>query len=515
MTAEHIADICIRMLLFIGCSIGSIFGSENRQKHKKRSAVMFCVLANTKFLLETHPTRTSKSITKIATATLNMQSLLPIVFCLDHGDSPPLHPRQVHHTLCGRLTKNDPNIQTVEFRYQNIDLQRLAKAFAHNTILTTLELVASVQSIGGGLPSDEEEVEHIYYDDYDEHSAARDRCCDIMLQPPRWPLAIFFPDESYSGSSRGIYTLCYDGLIYNRALLVLDLSQNYLGRFGASCIQQALRNHPTLRRLNLSRCQLEDAGLQRLVNSKLGVLQELVLSHNQISDGGFLRKLLYINTDLKKLDLSFNHLTNFDCVQFVAIYGFASLQSLDLTSNRISHVGASALGKALRLSSTVLKELWLDGNPLGDVGVMHFGRTGLANNTSLVKLSLQKCNVGDTGVAILSQCLAKHQSMNELYLASNCLSIKGAMACLHTSLAKIDLAFNNIRGDRELISILRRSNVRLVDLNVLHNPMRLHRKRIDFWTTLNATGGRRLLQCHQDVGASAVGNLAKNLGASW
>eukprot|EP00980_Cylindrotheca_fusiformis_P028772 scaffold22642_cov134-Cylindrotheca_fusiformis.AAC.27 len=438
-----------------------------------------------------------------------MQSLFPAIFCLDHEDSlpsrmSPLHPSQVHHRLCQRLSKNDPSIQTVEFRYQHIDLQQLAKACANNTNLKTLELVASVQSIGGGIPSSEE-LEHIYYNGYDEEQQRPQRSLKtgfpcFMIQPPRWPLT----NEIFSGSSRGIYVLAFDGLMYNRGLVSLDLSQNCLGRFGASCIQQALRYHPTLKRLNLSRCQLEEEGLQRLAthnNSKLGiVLEELVLSHNRIGNGIFLGKILFHNQNLKILDLSYNCVTDRDCENFVAACGYGSLLSLDLASNRISGIGASALGASLQLSNTALQSLILDGNPLGDQGAISLATNGLANNASVVDLSLKKCNIGDKGAIGIAENLSCHQSVKELYLTSNSLGTAGAVACLQTPLTKIDLAFNNIREEQEVVSILQSSNMTLKDLDMRQNPMRTSRHsscQANFWTTLNATGARRLLQHQQ------------------
>jgi hypothetical protein len=70
-------------------------------------------------------------------------------------------------------------------------------------------------------------------------------------------------------------------------LVLLDLSQNPIGAEGVYVLIQALLPHDSrLQHLDLSRCKVGDRGATSLIGRRLGALQILKLSDNQISDAG-------------------------------------------------------------------------------------------------------------------------------------------------------------------------------------------------------------------------------------
>mmetsp|Transcript_36435 Transcript_36435/g.88217 ORF Transcript_36435/g.88217 Transcript_36435/m.88217 type:complete len:499 (-) Transcript_36435:1518-3014(-) len=465
-----------------------------------------------------------------------MDPIVPsILLRRDHEDAPPsqqheqLHPSRIKPSkkVYDRLKSNDENLQTVEFRYQQIDQRRLAKAIAINKYLKTLELVASVQTagVGGGFWTNSQGLARepelcYYYDDYgDGPDSDSENCFNLFPIPSAWwP---FCGSEPELGLACEIYTLCCDGIQHNKALVSLNLSQNHLGSYGANCLQQALEHHPSLKVLKLSRCQLEDDGLRKLACSSLGVLEEIDLSCNQISDGIYLGKLLYRNRNMRILDFSKNYLSNVGCEDFLDEHGLGSLRSLNLASNHIGRLGATALGTAMARPSCCLEELILNDNVfLGEAGLLALGTKGLIVNSSIIKLAMNNCSVGDVGAAILAQCLSRHPCIQELTLAANHLTIRGAAACLQsmTTLLKLDLSWNRIGnacycGDQgfdptvgqELVAIMKKSNIMLRELNLSHTPLPLaHRRSLDFWTALNRTGCRRLLRQYKNHDSSVL-----------
>lgn len=438
-----------------------------------------------------------------------------------------------------RLESNDPHLQTVEFRYQQIDQRRLAKSLSNNYHLKRLELVASVQvaSVVGGFWADsahhrrhvQERELCYYYDDYDANggreSSSSDDCFRIF-DPKVFAGWFRFRrcQEEEPEMDCEIYTLCCHGIRHNRSLVSLNLSQNHLASYGANCLQEALQNHPSLKVLKLSRCQLEDDGLRKLACSPLGQIEELDLSSNQISDGVYLGNLVYRNKSLRSLDFSKNYLGNVGCKNFLREHGLRSLRKLDLSSNHIARIGAAALGTALARPSCCLEELVLDGNVfLGSLGILAMGTKGFLLNSSLTKLSLNNCSLGDVGATILAQCLGGHQRLQELSLSANHLTSRGGSACLHSirTLIKIDMSWNRIgtrifdgkctidpAAGQELVGILRDRNVVLRELNLAHTPLPLnHRRCLDFWTALNRTGCRRLLKQYEGEDASILMDL--------
>jgi Ran GTPase-activating protein (RanGAP) involved in mRNA processing and transport len=382
------------------------------------------------------------------------------------SSSPPLHPFQRFRQLCVRIQNDDPELETVALRDETIHVPSLARALAVNTHLQTLELVQVLTPI------------------HDEVGASSSHSNDFFS------------------------ILCCKGLLNNKGLVRLNLSDNPLQSTQAQTLQEALHHHPTLQVLLLSRCQLGDVGVQALAVSRLGrCLRELDLSQNQLTDGAAVAQIVTKNTSLQLLNVSENLLGDGGCSSLMRMMannnnGSSSLQSLNLTSNFIGVDGAQAIGEAF-VHLTTLKELRLCRNPFGNAGIALLAM-GLAsnnnNNSTLQKLSLKQCSIGTEGAIHLAHAITQNNSaLKELVLGCNQLiGTAGAVALVaaaSSQLQRLSLCRAGIQGGGDLVDILEAgTDGTLQALLLFHNHISSRDKAaLKFWTRLNATGGRRLL----------------------
>jgi hypothetical protein len=377
----------------------------------------------------------------------------------------PLHPNQRFQQLCTRLLANsdDASLRNLAFRDEHIDIPSLAKALAHNTRLQELSI-----------------------------------CC--------------LPPEQ----QHHVRTLSMEGIRHNQSLRSLTLSRTCL-RDQAHWIAQALHEHPTLKRLCLSRCQLVDTDLQVLlsVGQLPSNLTEIDLSYNHFANSGtLLGRILQQNSKLKILNLSFVRLNGRACSAMLSgsnrntnNIGFGSLTSVNLSYNCITgdnDDGSKALGMALAMPSCCLKHLQLDGNPLGCAGLISLvADAGLGStNTSLERLQLRHCSIEDKGAVCLAEALLQGNrflTLKEMDLGANLVGNHGVLALLDcTTLLRLHLPQNDsISCGDELAQAFATTNVTLGVLNLGRNHKIgvRHCREIGLWTRLNATGGRQLLVC--------------------
>jgi Ran GTPase-activating protein (RanGAP) involved in mRNA processing and transport len=384
------------------------------------------------------------------------------------SSSPPLHPFQRFRQLCVRIQNDDPELQTVALRDETIHIPSLSRALAVNTHLQTLELVQVLTT-----PNNDDEV----------------------------------VGAASSHSNDYFSILCRKGLFNNKGLVRLNLSDNpCLQSTQAQTLQEALQDHPTLKVLLLSRCQLGDVGVQALAVSRLGrCLHELDLSQNQLTDGAAVAQIVTQNKSLQRLNVSENTLGDGGCSSMMRImattnmYG-SSLQSLNLASNCIGVDGAQAIGEAF--VHLTLIDLRLCRNPFGNAGIALLAM-GLAsnNNTTLQKLSLKQCSIGTEGAIHLAHAITQNNAsaLKDLLLGCNQLiGNAGAVALVaaaSSNLQRLSLCRSGIQGGGDLVDILETgTNGTLQALLLFHNNISSRDKAaLQFWTRLNATGGRRLL----------------------
>lgn len=200
------------------------------------------------------------------------------------------------------------------------------------------------------------------------------------------------------------------------------------------------------------------AGIEALVEAAIAhpSLTNLGLSFNKIGadHAKFIARLLRKETQLKRLDLSGNCLTN-GCLDQISSALSNSVRSnkvltmLDLHQNNFDHRGAAHLAKALRRNST-LRELNLGNNQISDKGAADLAA---ALPPSLTAISLNANNIGDAGATSLAVSLAKLQenlpiNLQSIDLSSNIIGDIGAIALAEASnIAEIKLRGNRIDDD--------------------------------------------------------------------
>ena len=177
---------------------------------------------------------------------------------------------------------------------------------------------------------------------------------------------------------------------------------NPLGHAGAAAVCPALRQHPALQTLRLSKCKLGDRGGRAVLEALtvMSAVAELDLSHNQLGQGpGFgeaVGDFLRTNETVTRLDLGWNtlRLGNAEALcEGLADNG--TVEYLTLAWNSFGDRGGCAMGRALRLNRGVL-ELDLSHNTVGEKGTMVLA-DALMENKTLEELELDQNPVGPRG----------------------------------------------------------------------------------------------------------------------
>ena len=187
----------------------------------------------------------------------------------------------------------------------------------------------------------------------------------------------------------------------------LNLSENSQLAEGDSwavgcAIEKMLNVNRTLKRLNLSSCELDTAVITSIFRSLQHntSLEELdLLENNQLGDseavGHIIERMLNVNRTLKRLNLSVCELDTAVTTSIFRSLGHnTSLEELDLSEN--NQVGDSeavgcAIERMLNVNRT-LKVLNLSCCNVTYPTAKHIS-TGLINNTSLVTLDIQPCTL--------------------------------------------------------------------------------------------------------------------------
>ena len=258
----------------------------------------------------------------------------------------------------------------------------------------------------------------------------------------------------------------------------LDLSDNpRIEPHGANAFIRPSRVLSGVQRLNMSRCQLSNAGLIALSRApSLGDLTTLQLDHNQIGPAG-VRALTNSRTlgRLKSLSLNANDLRDASLMALSHWQRGHTLEALSLVQNRIQPPGIGALARAQGLSN--LHTLNLSSNLLGDRGVgsltnrpqlpmlrclllsstatgdagarslaaapFHLEQLDLSNPMERRRSAGLSNNIGPSGCAAIAQSRSITRRLSILSLAFNPIGDQGAAALAGspelTTLTSLDL----------------------------------------------------------------------------
>ena len=184
--------------------------------------------------------------------------------------------------------------------------------------------------------------------------------------------------------------------------------------------------------------------------------QKLNLRGQQLNDQGMeivIRKGV-IEKRCMKLDLTYNQITQYGAQNLAnALRHNKCLDELIISHNQISDTGVRFL--AATMNSSVLKRVDLEENDISDEGVKYLTEM-LTKNTSLIWLSLSHNHIGNPGVKMLASVLTSDNSCLEfLNLSANedisdeCINSLMAMMKHNRSLKELDLRHSDLSEDGE------------------------------------------------------------------
>ncbi|XP_032747381.1 ribonuclease inhibitor isoform X1 [Rattus rattus] len=247
----------------------------------------------------------------------------------------------------------------------------------------------------------------------------------------------------------------------NPALTELSLRTNELGDAGVGLVLQGLQNPTCkIQKLSLQNCSLTEAGCGVLpdVLRSLSTLRELHLNDNPLGDEGL--KLLCEGLRdpqcrLEKLQLEYCNLTATSCEPLASVLRVKpDFKELVLSNNDFHEAGIHTLCQGLKdsacqleslklencgitsanckdlcdvvASKASLQELDLGSNKLGNTGIAALCSGLLLPSCRLRTLWLWECDVTAEGCKDLCRVLRAKQSLKELSLAGNELKDEGA-----------------------------------------------------------------------------------------
>jgi Ran GTPase-activating protein (RanGAP) involved in mRNA processing and transport len=193
--------------------------------------------------------------------------------------------------------------------------------------------------------------------------------------------------------------------------------------------------------LNLNLRRFDHRMMKALVNALeqntqiqvINMTSSLVYSANNNNTAGIdqtlllLAELLQHHPSLQVIHLSYNRLSNADCLGQTLSTNTCILQELYLDHNQLSPESAVSLAEGLTMASarnnnknTQLQVLCLNSNRIGDVGGEALGRL-LQTNTSLKRLQLANNRLGPRSALALWEALEQHSNVTliELRLDEN------------------------------------------------------------------------------------------------
>jgi hypothetical protein len=172
--------------------------------------------------------------------------------------------------------------------------------------------------------------------------------------------------------------------------------------------------------LTLMNCALSADHVSALLQSNSN-LTTLALLQAEIGDDGMeiiVQALNDPSSELKKLYLPGNNLSDKGGVAIARAIRGSNLQVLDLNSNRLTATFAQVMAESLQMKSLRLQFLDVSHNPLGDNGGVALA-CGLYDNRELEQLNLFCNQISDRTCAALAAALKGNRSLKAINLYNN------------------------------------------------------------------------------------------------
>lgn len=206
--------------------------------------------------------------------------------------------------------------------------------------------------------------------------------------------------------TEGVSAIC-KALKDNYHVEHLDLGTNNAGPGASEAICEMLHNNSYITELSLADNKLDDQSLADILEAVkfMGTVQALNLSHNSGNKetGRALGDLLRAGTD-------------------------AVLNTLDLSWNKITHVGAIQIAEGL-VHNQILVRLDLSWNSLGDEAGKAIGNM-LGQDKVLEYLELSNCKLTTPSMREIAEGLEKNKTLHRLVLDKNYLGLYAGKALL-------------------------------------------------------------------------------------
>ncbi|KAK0081580.1 hypothetical protein PV325_011923 [Microctonus aethiopoides] len=191
-------------------------------------------------------------------------------------------------------------------------------------------------------------------------------------------------------------------LVNNHVLSFLNLSGCHIGPRGAKRLQEGIGAAPALRHLDVSRCDLNDEGLNYITTGVYcsSVIQIINLRDNKLSDGSgkSLQTLLTQTDSLIELNLSWNSLFNYEFWhKFInGLSKNSTVKNVDLSWNSLGKECSQLLAKYLSSPSCNLRKINLKGNRFEAEDAVQIAEA-IMKNTTLEILNLENNPIEDVG----------------------------------------------------------------------------------------------------------------------
>eukprot|EP00808_Paulinella_micropora_P028511 g40961.t1 len=196
--------------------------------------------------------------------------------------------------------------------------------------------------------------------------------------------------------------------------------------------------------------------------------------------------------------------------KFVANY---EGKSLDLSSENLGQVGASAVAKGLQ-ANKVLQTLNIEGNNIGDRGAAAFA-DALKENKTVIELLMRGNKIGPAGAEAIANMLKVNKMLQTLWLGDNNIGADGAKEIaaalkVNRTLQMLSLFNNNIgpEGAKAIADMLKvntsLTNLELQDTDIGPEGAKQIAKALQINPTLETLNGVELNDCFKELPAEVL-----------